>query len=206
VASGPVERRAASIRSRKVALTFDDGPAAITAGFLDLLRRHHARATFFVLGQQVAGHQALLRRMLREGSSIGNHSFNHANLGGGGASGQIASTNAAIHRATGFTPCLFRPPYGSTGPALRGEVAAADMRSILWDVDPLDWRQPGAAAIASSVLGHVRPGSIVLSHDGGGPRAGTLAAYATIIPALQRRGYTLVTVEELLGMKVLRGA
>lgn len=206
VPGGPVERRSGPAGHRMVALTFDDGPAAITARFLDLLERFKVHGTFFVVGRSVPGHEALLRRMLRDGNTIGNHSFTHADLGGGGAGAQIAETNAAIHRATGYTPCLFRPPYGSTGPGLRAEVAAAGMRSILWDVDPADWANPGADAIAARVLAAVHPGAIVLSHDGGGPREGTLAAYERIIPALLARGYKLVSLEELLSLRPARSS
>jgi peptidoglycan/xylan/chitin deacetylase (PgdA/CDA1 family) len=201
VASGPVELRSGPPGHKRIALTFDDGPANDTPQFLDLLERDQAVATFFQVGREVAGRTELLKRMLRDGDMIGNHTWAHADVSAG-AGTQISSTQDAIRTATGFTPCLFRPPYGSTGPVLRNEVAALGMRSILWDVDPADWSQPGVAAIVNNVLANAHDGAIVISHDGGGPRGQTLAAYAQIIPALQKRGYQLVTVTDLLGLKV----
>lgn len=132
---------------------------------------------------------------------VANHSWNHANLGGGGsgASSQLSRTNAAIRKATGFTPCLFRPPYGSTGSDLVRRTRWQGMTSILWSVDPLDWRQPGAGSIASRVVSGTGRGAIILSHDGGGPRGQTLSALPKIVTSLKRKGYSFVTVNELLG-------
>ena len=98
-------------RSRPVvALTFDDGPsAAYTPQILSILNRLHASATFFEEGRHVAGNEALMRQILASGDEIGNHSFDHPRYPG---YGELASTNSRIREATGFTPCLFRPPYG----------------------------------------------------------------------------------------------
>jgi peptidoglycan/xylan/chitin deacetylase (PgdA/CDA1 family) len=191
---------------RRVALTFDDGPAAITAQFLDVLEREHVPATFFVLGGQVAGRAPLLRRMLADGDMIGNHSFSHALLSGGGpvAASELRRTQQAITQATGFTPCLFRPPYGGTSAALVAAAAQQHLTSVLWDVDPYDWKSPGAGAITATILRQAHAGSIVLSHDGGGPRGQTLAALPAVIHELKRRGYRFVTVTELLGLDLIR--
>lgn len=186
---------------KRVALTFDDGPDRDTPAILDLLEREHVPATFFMIGRQVAARASLLERMLRDGDMIGNHTYNHAHVANGGAA-EIAETNAAIRKASGFTPCLFRPPYGESAPPLVAQLEGLGMRSIRWDVDPSDWRRPGTDAIVANVLGHVHDGAIVLSHDGGGDRAQTIAAYERIIPALKRRGYQLVTVTDLLGYEL----
>lgn len=189
---------------RRVALTFDDGPSEFTADVLDLFKRKDAVATFFVIGGQVSGRAGVLRRALREGHAVGNHSHTHASLAGGGA-GELSRAQAAIRRALGYTPCVFRPPYGATSSLLAGQARERGMNTILWDVDPLDWQRPGADAIHSRVVGATRPGSIVLSHDGGGPRGGTVAAYGRIIDTLRRRGYAFVTVPQLLGLKPVYG-
>lgn len=199
-ARSPWSWSAASRSRHVIALTFDDGPGPYTSQILDILKRNKVHATFFVIGQQASGGASLLRRALREGNAIGNHSWNHASLAGGGA-GQLSSTQRAIRRATGYTPCVFRPPYGATSSLLVSQARAQGMDTILWDVDPRDWARPGSGAIAGNVLGHTHNGSIVLSHDGGGPRSQTVAAYRTIIPALKRRGYRFATVPELLGLK-----
>ncbi len=194
-------RNAGPSNRRLVALTFDDGPSPYTAQVLDILRREQAQATFFQLGNQIPGREEVMRRILREGSEIANHSFNHANLagGGGGAVAQLRTTNARVRAATGFTPCSFRAPYGAVGGGLIAAAASQGMTTVQWDVDPQDWQTPGAGAIAGRVIGGVRPGSIVVMHDGGGNRGQTVAALPRIINALQARGYRIVTVSRMLG-------
>lgn len=188
-------------RGKEVALTYDDGPSPYTRPLLATLDRLGVPATFFMIGQQVPGQGALLRRMLAAGHELANHSWNHANLGGGGpgASSQLQRTNAAIRAASGFTPCVFRPPYGSTGADLISRANAQGMTSVIWSADPLDWRTPGTGAIVSRVLGQTGPGGIILGHDGGGNRSQSLAAAPQIISGLRARGYRFVTVSHLLG-------
>jgi peptidoglycan/xylan/chitin deacetylase (PgdA/CDA1 family) len=189
-------------RSRHVvALTFDDGPSAYTSAVLDVLAREQIHATFFLVGQEVGGRAALVRRMLAEGNIVGDHTWNHPDLSGGGAfaAGQITSTANAIERAAGFRPCLFRAPYGAVSGALIGLARGLGFTTVQWDVDPRDWSLPGSSAIASNVLGHVQNGSIVLMHDGGGSRAQTLAALPTVIHALKARGYGFVTIAQMTG-------
>ncbi len=199
---GPAEVREGA-PTKQVALTYDDGPSSITPRFLATLRRLGVPATFFMLGQQVAANPGIARRVLAGGHEIGDHSWNHANLGGGGpgATAQMERTNAVIRRVTGFSPCLFRPPGGSTGADLVARVRALGMTSVLWSADPFDWRLPGTASIVGRVLAQTGPGGIILSHDGGGPRGQTLAAAAPVVAALRARGYTFVTVSTLLGYR-----
>ena len=190
-------------RGKKIALTFDDGPAPDTTQFLDKLKSLNVHATFFMLGEQVSGKGALLKRMMREGHELANHSWSHSDLSGGGdaATQTITRTNRAIERASGFRPCLMRPPSGSTSGDLVGRVRAQHMTSILWDVDPQDWRAPGTGVIVNTILSQTRGGSIILEHDGGGPRGQTLAALPQYVRTLKARGYKFVTVSELLGYK-----
>ena len=196
-ATGPSFRLAGWRGRRAVALTFDDGPGPQTARVLDVLHRYRAPSTFFVLGSQVRGHEHLLQRELREGHAIGNHTFGHVNVAGGGYS-QMAGTQGAIRRATGYMPCVFRFPYGSVGGAGVAQARALGMLSIQWDVDPRDWATPGSGAVYSRVVSAVRPGSIVVLHDAGGYRGQTVAALPGIIATLRRRGYQFVTVPQLL--------
>jgi peptidoglycan/xylan/chitin deacetylase (PgdA/CDA1 family) len=186
---------------RVVALTFDDGPnPPYTGQVLDILKRKGVKATFFLIGQQVRGNAGLVRRELSEGHIIGNHTFTHANVSGGNA-GQLTSTTNVIRSVTGYTPCVFRPPYGATSPTLAAQAFGLGMNTINWDVDPTDWKQPGADAVYSRVVGGAQAGSIILMHDGGGPRGGTVAALPRIIDTLRSRGYSFATVPELLGLK-----
>jgi peptidoglycan/xylan/chitin deacetylase (PgdA/CDA1 family) len=191
---------------RRVALTFDDGPAVLTASVLKLIERERVPATFFVVGRNVAGREALLRRALAGGSMLGNHSFTHARLGAadGAALQELTDTQAAIRKATGFTPCLFRPPFGVSSRRLVAAAGQLALRSVLWSVYPQDAAKPGADAIRRRALDGVRPGSILLLHDGGGDRRQTLAALPGIIRTLKARGYRFVTVTGLLGLRLTR--
>jgi len=200
---GPAQVSSGRRAGKKIAVTFDDGPAPDTAQFLNKLKSLKIKATFFMIGKQVPGNGALLKRMAREGHELANHSWSHANLsaGGGIAHEQIVSTNRAIKRASGFQPCLMRPPEGATSAGLVGTVRSLKMTSVLWDVDPQDWRYPGTGTIVQTIRSQSHGGSIIVEHDGGGPRGQTLAALPQYVATLKSRGYKFVTVSELLGYK-----
>jgi peptidoglycan-N-acetylglucosamine deacetylase len=184
---------------RRVALTFDDGPDELTPAVLDLLARHGARATFFVIGRRVGTGEDALRRALREGHEIGNHTWNHRPRGRGLYDlAQLACTSAAIRHATGVEPRLLRAPHGELTLGLRRAAGASGLTPVCWDVDPADWSGPGAAAIVSRVLGTTQSGSIVVLHDCSPDHAGTLTALEQILGRLRDDGYELVTVSELL--------
>ncbi len=202
-ASAQVRRGPAS--GRRVALTFDDGPGPLTTQFLRILERERVPATFFVVGRNIAGREATLRRILAGGSTLGNHSLTHASLAAGdeAAAAELRATQAVIREVTGFTPCLMRPPYGLSSRRLVAAADAQSLTSVLWSVYPQDTRDSGSRRIRERVLSRVRPGSIVLAHDGG-PRRQTLAALPGIIRALKARGYRFVTVTDLLGRTVTR--
>ncbi|HET6570420.1 MAG TPA: polysaccharide deacetylase family protein [Solirubrobacterales bacterium] len=188
-------------RDRDVlALTFDDGPSDYTEAFLDVLRAKHAHGTFFEIGQEMPGREDAMRRILREGDEIGDHTVNHVEYPG---YFQIAGAAARIRSSTRFAPCLFRPPGGAVDSSVVATAGALGMRTILWDVDPADWSNPGSGAVYSRVVSAARPGSIVLMHDGGGDRGGTLAALPRIIDTLRARGYRFATVSELLGRRTI---
>lgn len=183
-----------------VALTFDDGPSDYTPGFLDVLREKRVHGTFFEIGQEMPGREATMRRIMREGHEIGNHTTHHTALPG---IAQIAPTTSLAESITHFRPCLFRPPGGAVDSAVLSAAAADGLRAINWDVDPVDWSTPGSGAVYSRVVSAARPGSIILMHDGGGDRSGTLAALPAIIDTLRARGYRFATVTELLGQRFL---
>ena len=186
---------------REVAIGFDDGPAADTPAFVTMLERNHVRATFFMIGEHVtAGFRGVLLRELRDGDVLGDHTYTHPDLvGNPQVRSQLSRTIAVIHGLTGYSPCVFRPPYGDIDAAVVQTARSLGLATVLWNVDPSDWALPGVAAIEQRVLAEVRPGSIIISHDGGGPRGETLAAYPAIIAALRRRGYAIVTIPTLLG-------
>ena len=204
---GPSYRTNGPRNKKVVALTFDDGPFPLTPKFYDVLEREHVPATFFLIGDQVAGKGALLKRALRDGFVLGDHTWTHANVSGDGpaAARQISLTKNAIQRETGYTPCLFRAPGGAVSAPLISEARGMGMNTIEWDVDPTDWSTPGTDAIYSRVVSQTKPGSIILMHDGGGPRGQTLAALPRIIHTLRGRGYKFATVPDLLGLQPVFG-
>jgi len=188
---------------REVAIGFDDGPAPDTSAFLAMLEREHVRATFFMIGEHVtAAYRSVLLRELRDGDVLGDHTFTHPDLvTAGGVRPQLQRTIAVIRALTGYTPCVFRPPYGAYDSAVVQTARSLGLATVLWNVDPRDWALPGTESIVTTALAEVRPGSIILSHDGGGPRGQTLAAYPQIFRALRARGLRVVTIPELLGFR-----
>ena len=185
-----------------IAMTFDDGPsAALTPKLLDLLAARHIKATFFVIGENVAEHPEIVARAAREGHEIANHSWSHPNLGKmsqEGVRSQLQRTDDAIKSAIGKSPTLLRPPYGSiTEREKRWIHDEFGYDIILWDVDPLDWKRPGPAVVRNRILKETRPGSIVLSHD---IHPGTIEAMPSTFDELEAKGFKFVTVSELLGM------
>jgi peptidoglycan/xylan/chitin deacetylase (PgdA/CDA1 family) len=178
-----------------VALTFDDGPSIYTDDILRILDHNHVKATFFQIGQQVPAYAGLDRKILAHGHELANHSWRHA-MGPG--EGDLRQTSDVIERATGFRPCMFRPPGGYLPSATAAAASALGMVSVIWDVDTRDWTTPGSAAILH-VATSGGPGSIVLMHDGGGDRSQTVAALPAIIHSYRKRGYRMKTMTKLLG-------
>jgi peptidoglycan/xylan/chitin deacetylase (PgdA/CDA1 family) len=190
----------ATTERKVVALTFDDGPSEYTERFLAVLREEEVPATFFEIGQEMAGRASTMRQILAAGDEFGDHTMNHVEFPD---HGQIAGAAELIERYTGFKPCLFRPPGGAVDSNVIATAGSLGMKTITWDVDPQDWSLPGTSEIYSNIVDNTRPGSIVLMHDGGGPREETLAALPRIIDTLRDRGYSFETVSALLGDEML---
>jgi peptidoglycan/xylan/chitin deacetylase (PgdA/CDA1 family) len=201
-------------RRKVVALTIDDGPSEFTAAFLRVLEQKHVHATFFVIGNQVDQYPQLVRRELADGDLVGNHTFTHPDMTQipwREVQRQLTKTSFAIHQASGFTPCLWRAPYGSINAKLEAYARSLGMISIQWDTDPQDFTVPPARSIANRVLNGnpfdpdkgAHPGAIVLMHDGGGWRGNTLKALPQIIDRLRARGYRFVTIAQLLRVPLI---
>src|SRR5213080_1698201 len=185
-----------------IAMSFDDGPSAtLTPKLLDLLAAHQIKATFFVIGENVAEHPQIVARAAREGQEIANHSWSHPNLAKmsqESVRSQLQRTDDAIKSATGKSPTLLRPPYGSiTEREKRWIHDEFGYDIVLWDVDPLDWKRPGPAVVRNRIIKEIRPGSIVLSHD---IHPGTVEAMPSTFDELEAKGFKFVTVSELIGM------
>jgi peptidoglycan-N-acetylglucosamine deacetylase len=185
-----------------IALTFDDGPnATLTPKLLDLLAARHLKATLFVVGQNAAEYPEILKRAVREGHEIANHSWSHPNLGkmsDEAVRRELQKTDDAIVAATGKRPTLMRPPYGSiTASQKRWIHDEFGYRIIIWDVDPLDWKRPGPSVVTARILKETKAGSIILVHDIHAP---TLEAMPATFDQLVKKGFKSVTVTELLAM------
>lgn len=176
-----------------VALTFDDGPTwTWTEQILRLLREQQVKATFCIVGKMARTYPDRVRQIVADGHTLCNHSFDHdVNLGTLSEAkirANLQATNDAIHAAVPNVPIsYFRQPGGAWTPRVIKVAAELGMTSIHWDVDPRDWSRPGAQAIVNQVLSHTRPGSIVLLHDGGGDRSGTVEACRLMLPTLKAR-------------------
>jgi peptidoglycan/xylan/chitin deacetylase (PgdA/CDA1 family) len=186
-----------------IALTFDDGPnQKLTPRLLDLLAEHHIHVTFFVVGENAAEYPEILQRAVREGHEIGNHTWSHPNLAktsDENVRSQIKRTEEAITNAIGSRPTLFRPPYGSvTAHQKRFIHDELGYEIILWEVDPLDWKNPGPNVVSSRILKETRPGSIVLAHD---IHAQTIQAMPATLTELEAKGFKFVTVSQLLKLQ-----
>jgi peptidoglycan-N-acetylglucosamine deacetylase len=185
-----------------IAMTFDDGPSAEnTPRLLEMLKQRNIKATFFLIGQNVAANPDLVRRILADGHEIGNHSWTHpqlSKLSDDRVTMEITKTQDAIKDASGFTPTLLRPPYGAITPRQREWVEDRfGLNVILWSVDPFDWKRPGASVITQRILSQVRPGAIILSHD---IHKQTVDAMPATLDGLIAKGYKFATVSQLIAM------
>jgi len=205
-------------RRQQIALTFDDGPdPKWTPKILDVLKAADVPATFFVTGTNAVRAPALLRRIIAEGSELGNHSSSHAdlaNLPDTMVGIELNATQRLVEAYTGRSMRLFRAPYaGDAEPTSESALRIAALAgehgyvTVGLHVDPLDWMNPGVDAIVAKAVAQVEAGTtaesaqIVLLHDSGGDRAQTLAALPKIISELRKRGYSFVTASQLAGMQ-----
>ena len=188
--------RAEKTITAKVALTFDDGPHPVyTLQLLDRLNERGVHATFFVVGKNILGNEALLKRMETEGHLIGNHTYSHVKLSEldiARACAEVEKTNALICEVTGKEPEFIRPPFGEWKKAME---CSFEMIPVLWDVDPLDWTTKNTALVVERVLKDTKPGDIILLHD---YYQSSVDAALEIVDALTERGYKFVTVDELI--------
>ena len=190
--------------ARTVALTFDDGPGEFTPQVLDILSEKQVRATFFVLGREVARKPEMLQAIVGAGHMLGNHGWSHdmPNPSSGWKSStltrEIDRTREAIAEATGQQACLFRPPGG----VIKGVPRVsrdASLSIVMWSVDTRDWagQRPGDVTFADTLRKRALRGlkeehPLVLMHDGGGYRGSTVAALPGIIDDYRLAGYQFV--------------
>lgn len=185
-----------------VALTFDDGPhPQYTTQVLDLLEQYNAKGTFFLVGQQAEKNPEVVLRMHEEGHEIANHTYTHPfTKSVPKIMKEIDQTNDALFSITGNSPKLFRPVEGYYTDQLVEEVVKAGYKMVMWSwhQDTEDWKNPGVNKIVARVLNGIEQGNVVLFHDGGGNREQTVQALEKILPELQKRGFTFITISEML--------
>jgi peptidoglycan/xylan/chitin deacetylase (PgdA/CDA1 family) len=188
-----------------VALTFDDGPRpVITEAILDILSRHQVKASFFMVGQRIERNRALAARVLAEGHELGNHSYSHRRLilkSTAFIEEEITKTDALLRELGVKGEIFFRAPFGKKLVGLPWVLARQGRKHITFDVVPGDEATQDVDLLVSRVLESTRPGSIILLHDGGQEKPGTVKATERIIEALHARGYRFVTVSELLAAR-----
>lgn len=177
-----------------IALTFDDGPGPRTGELVETLKKYNARATFFMLGENVGKYEESVQKMLEANCELGNHSYSHTQLtklDEKQIQNEIQSTNKAIRKASGQPATVLRPPYGAVNDLVKESVG---MPMIMWSDDTLDWKFKNAQNTIDSVLKNVQDGDIILMHD---IHSSSVDAAIQLIPMLQQRGFQLVTVSEL---------
>lgn len=180
----------------EIAFTFDDGPHPVwTEKLLDGLKERGIRATFFVIGQSAEEHPELIQRMLEEGNQVGNHTYSHVQLTAcktDQALEQIQKTQEVIYDATGFQPRYIRPPFGSWNEVLQDKT---NLQSVLWDVDPYDWKVQNTDIIVQRILEQTEDGSIILLHD---VYEESVEAALKVADIFLERGYRFCTVDEIM--------
>ncbi|WP_238651632.1 polysaccharide deacetylase family protein [Paenibacillus piscarius] len=192
-------------RRKMVALTFDDVPdPRYTPQLLDVLRKYKVKATFFVVGSRAEKHPALVARMVREGHAVGNHSYNHpqfTKLSVNQFRTQVVRTENIIQLLAGYKPRLIRPPYGDINEQQLKWAKAHGYKLVNWNVDSLDWKGLSKAQVKQNILSRAGRGAIILQHGGGGRGSnlqGTLQALPDIIRTIRSKGYSFVTVPQML--------
>lgn len=185
---------------KQIAITFDDGPMReFTPKVLDILKNENVRASFFLIGKNIAGNEDILKRLVNEGHTIGNHSFEHGFwFSMQGKQKMIADAGKCdeiIEQVTGLQPKLFRPPYGVTNPMVAQVIKQKGYTSIGWSVRTYDTNAQSAEQLLVKALKNLESGDIVLFHDWAAHTIGILSEF---IQEAKRRGFELVTVDELL--------
>lgn len=193
--------------SRSVVLTFDDGPAPpFTERILDILAEHRISATFFLCGKNVESHPEVARRIVREGHTIGNHTYSHPFLflhSSKFMADEIDRAQEAIERVTGVRPTLFRPPYGARWFGLMPILRKRGLRMVMWSVAGFDWKYKTQAIIRATTR-RLHPGALILLHDGheqppptGIDQSSTVEALPAIIEAATRAGLEFQPIQKI---------
>ena len=201
VDSGKVYCRNIS-KEKKVALTFDDGPhPRFTKEILDILEEYDVTATFFIIGVNAENYPESLKMIVDSGCEIGNHTYSHVRIdkmSDDELEGEMLKCEQVLYSMTGIRPKLFRPPQGRVPENLLSISDKLGYNVILWSIDTLDWSHNPTDNICAAVNNNLSGGDIILMHDYISGKNTTCDALRRIIPDLLSRGYTFVTVSELI--------
>ncbi|WP_432019434.1 glycosyltransferase [Streptomyces sp. 1222.5] len=198
------------VPEHRLVLTFDDGPdPEWTPKVLDVLKKHHAHAVFFVTGTMSSRYPELVKRMVDEGHEVGLHTFNHPDLSYQSKKRidwELSTNQLAITGAAGVRTSLFRPPYSSFADAMDDKswpvteyIGTRGYITVVNNTDSEDWKKPGVDEIIRRATPHGGKGAIVLMHDSGGDRHQTVQALDRFLPTLQQQGYRFDNLTEALG-------
>lgn len=194
--------RRAEGETKKIALSFDDGPSRENCGkILRILDRYGIRATFFIVGKCAEEDPDHVREIYEAGHEIGNHTYSHANitrLDADRLRGEVKKTEKILTAICGERPRVFRPPEGGWNEAGLAVLTEMGYQTVLWSVDTRDWTRPKPASIAALVDRETHGGDILLFHDLGQTGSITPDALEAVIPSLLEKGFEFVTVSALL--------
>lgn len=192
----PIEKPEQEVQRKRIALTFDDGPHdKNTVQTLSILQKYNVKATFFVLGMNVVKHPEIVKLAAQQGHEIASHTWSHKSLTKltpAQMHDEIDRASNAIFEAIGKRPTSYRPPYGAINANVRNEIK---LKSILWNIDTMDWHHKTPAKTIENVKLHAKDGGIILMHD---IHQETVEALEGVIQYLIQENYEFVTVEELL--------
>lgn len=187
---------------KKIAITFDDGPNEMTLSVLDVLRKYNAKATFFCIGKNIETYPDILKKMIKEGHVVGNHSYSHSSFFDfykkNKIIAEIEQTDALIESVSGLKTKLFRPPYGVTNPSIRRALKVTKHQTIGWNIRSLDGIIKNEKFLLDRIIKRIKPGGIVLLHD---TSSQTVRVLEELLSFLQKNNYTVVPLEELLNIK-----
>ena len=202
-AGARVSYSSVKIEQKTLAMTFDDGPhPSLTPKLLDLLKERNIKCTFFLVGNLVKVYPDIVRRIIAEGHEIGNHTWSHCSLTSRSDEqirSELKKSEDAVYEVAGVRPNLVRPPYGAINTRIKDLMFSEfGYSTIMWSVDPQDWRRPGVSVVTSRLVSGAHPGAIMLSHDIHPP---TIQAMPGMFDQLLAKGYQFVTVSQLLNME-----
>ncbi len=192
-----------NIKQPVVAMTFDDGPhPTLTPKLLDILKERNIKCTFFVIGKNAKAYPKIIQRMIAEGHEVANHTWTHCSLTSRSDAQirtELKQSEDALMAAANYRPQLIRPPYGAINTRIKQLMFSEfGYSTIMWSVDPQDWRRPGVSVVTSRLVNGAHPGAIMLAHDIHPP---TIQAMPPMFDQLLAKGYQFVTVSQLLNME-----